>query len=81
MSEGGATLTIEGMSCDHCIRTVRQALEDAEGIEVVDVTIGSARIAFNERHAGPEAAAVAVEETGFDVVGIAVDQMARPPLY
>lgn len=73
VSKRGAILKIEGMSCDHCVRTVRQALQDTEGIDVVDVEIGSARIVFHEPGADPDAAAHAVDETGFEVVEIRVD--------
>jgi copper chaperone CopZ len=35
-------LTIEGMSCAHCVRAVRGRLERTPGVKVSDVQIGSA---------------------------------------
>ena len=40
-------LTIEGMSCEHCVRAVRGRLERTDGVKVDDVTIGSADIEFD----------------------------------
>jgi copper chaperone len=38
------TLTVEGMSCNHCVRAVRQALESVEGITIDEVGIGTVRL-------------------------------------
>ncbi|MCA0268697.1 MAG: heavy-metal-associated domain-containing protein [Bacteroidetes bacterium] len=38
------TLRIEGMSCGHCVRAVREALEPVDGVAVDDVTVGEATI-------------------------------------
>jgi copper chaperone CopZ len=38
------TLKIEGMHCGACVRRVIQALERTPGTEVVEVSIGAARI-------------------------------------
>ena len=35
-------LTIEGMSCGHCVARVRRALENVEGVDVGSVEVGSA---------------------------------------
>jgi len=37
-------LKIDGMGCEHCIKSVREALEEINGIEVLDVKIGSAEV-------------------------------------
>ena len=62
------TLQIEGMSCDHCVASVRSALAGVSGAVVESVEIGSATV-----DAGPEATrerlVEAVEQAGFDVVG------------
>ncbi len=57
------TLHIEGMSCDHCRRTVTSALEELGGKNVmVDVPKG---IATWEGNPDIPAAAEAVSELGF----------------
>jgi len=40
-------LTIEGMSCEHCVRAVRGRLERTPGVKVDDVQVGSATIEFD----------------------------------
>lgn len=40
-------LTIEGMTCEHCVRAVRGRLEQTEGVKVDDVTIGSAVVEYD----------------------------------
>ena len=37
-------LILEGMSCGHCVKAVKEALSTVEGIEVEHVQIGSAII-------------------------------------
>ena len=62
------TLAIEGMSCDHCVRAVREALADVSGAVVESVEVGRATV-----DAGPEASrdllVQAVEEAGYTVTG------------
>lgn len=40
-------LTIEGMTCEHCVRAVRGRLEKTAGVKVTDVQIGSAVLDFD----------------------------------
>ena len=37
-------LKIDGMGCEHCIKSVRETLEGINGVKVLDVKIGSAEI-------------------------------------
>ena len=37
-------LKIDGMGCEHCIKSVREALEGVKGVKVLDVKIGSAEV-------------------------------------
>ena len=37
-------LKIDGMGCEHCIKSVREALEGVNGVKVLDVKSGSAEI-------------------------------------
>ena len=62
------TFEIEGISCSHCVSSVREALAGVSGAVVEDVEIGRPRV-----DAGPEAPrdmlVEAVEAAGFEVVG------------
>jgi copper chaperone len=40
-------LTIEGMTCEHCVRAVRGRLENTAGVKVTDVQVGSAVLDFD----------------------------------
>ena len=61
------TLQITGMSCGHCVRTVQEALEDAEGVEVLGVEVGSARVRYDPEQVPRERLVEAVEGVGFGV--------------
>lgn len=60
-------LKIQGMSCNHCVMAVRRELEKIAGLEVKDVRIGSALIAFEEGRVSSASISRAVEEAGYAV--------------
>ena len=37
-------LKIDGMACEHCVKSVKEALGEIKGIKVLDVKIGSAEV-------------------------------------
>jgi len=41
-------LEVAGMSCDHCVRAVREALDSVPGVSVEQVAVGSATVSFDE---------------------------------
>lgn len=55
---------IEGMSCEHCVRRVSQALEKADVTEA-DVKIGEATIVFDENKTNLERIKKAIEDAGY----------------
>lgn len=63
------TLEIQGMSCGHCVAAVKRALGDLAGVEVRDVQIGAAQVAFDPAVVSPEQIASAVEDEGYTVRG------------
>jgi copper chaperone len=40
-------LTIEGMSCEHCVRAVKNRLTRTPGVKVESVEVGSARVQYD----------------------------------
>lgn len=66
LSLNATTLTIDGMSCDHCVRAVRDALAAVPGAEVEAVSVGVARVHLPDE-AARTAALAAVEAEGFRV--------------
>ncbi len=59
------TITVEGMSCDHCEQTVEDALEGVDGVESADADREDEQ-ATVEGDADPQALVNAVDEAGYD---------------
>ena len=59
-------LTIQGMSCNHCVNRVKAALDKVAGVQVEDVKVGSARVSYNPGTTSPEQIAAAVTNVGYD---------------
>jgi len=59
------TITVEGMSCEHCEQTVADALEDVDGVTAVSVD-REAATATVEGDADVAALVDAVEAAGYD---------------
>ncbi|HEX8299304.1 MAG TPA: heavy-metal-associated domain-containing protein [Rubricoccaceae bacterium] len=62
------TLTIDGMSCDHCVRAVHEALAGIDGVEVEAVQIGEARVHVDESRATQAGIAAVLAEEGYTLV-------------
>lgn len=60
-----ANLKIEGMTCGHCVASVRRALETVDGATVESVNIGSANVSFDPQSTSTEELALAVAEAGY----------------
>lgn len=58
---------IAGMSCNHCVMAVKKELSKLL-LESSDVTIGSAKIVFDETKVSEEQIENAILEAGFTVV-------------
>ena len=58
-------LTIEGMSCEHCVRAVRGRLERTDGVKVDDVDIGSATIDYDPAKASIDDIEEAIADEGY----------------
>jgi copper chaperone CopZ len=59
-------VTVRGMSCGHCVASVRQALEATDGITVDRVTVGSATVQYDPATVQPEHVVARIKEAGFD---------------
>ncbi len=60
-------MTIDGMSCGHCVAHVSKALEELDGVEVETVVVGSATVAYDPAATSPVQIADAVADTGYEV--------------
>jgi len=65
------TLSIEGMSCDHCVHHVKNALAEVPGVEGAEVNLGTKSAVVTGASLDDAALRAAVAEAGYEVVGIA----------
>jgi copper chaperone len=58
-------LTIEGMSCHHCVMHVKKELSKVAGLVVEDVQIGKARVQYEETIVSSQRVAQAIDDAGY----------------
>jgi copper chaperone len=58
-------LTIEGMTCEHCVRAVRNRLSETPGVEVEEVEVGSAVIRLDPAATTIELVEDAIADEGY----------------
>lgn len=62
------TVTVTGMTCDHCVAAVRSEIGGIDGVEQVDVDLASGRVTITSTtDIGDEALAEAVDEAGYEI--------------
>ena len=61
-------LTIQGMSCGHCVMHVKKALGKVNGLNIESVEIGKAVVTFDETVVTKAHLAKAIEEVGYKLV-------------
>jgi copper chaperone len=59
------TLHIEGMSCGHCLNSVRTALSGLAGVTIRSVTMGRAEVEVAAGGPTPDAIAGVVSDEGY----------------
>jgi copper chaperone len=43
------TIKVKGMSCEHCVKAVKKALSELEGIKDVSVDLSKGEVTFEEK--------------------------------
>ena len=61
-------LSIDGMSCQHCVRAVTSALQRVPGVRVEHVEIGTAVVDYEPAQATEQAIVDAVSDEGYEAV-------------
>jgi copper chaperone CopZ len=61
-------LSINGMSCGHCLNAVRQALSDTPGVTVDSVRIGRAEVQYDPTLVTPATIEAAVTDAGYEAI-------------
>ena len=61
------TLGIEGMTCTHCVESVRRALLETPGVVSAEVSLSAGRAVVSGRDLNLATLSGAVEEVGYNV--------------
>jgi copper chaperone CopZ len=59
--------TVAGMTCSHCVLSVREEVSELSGVTSVDVDLASGRLTVNGTHVDDDEIRAAVAEAGYDV--------------
>ena len=65
------TLKIDGMSCGHCVTSVKKALESIDGVAATEVAVGKATVEFDSVATSVEGLIEAVSGAGYFAVPLA----------
>lgn len=65
------TIRVEGMSCDHCVETIRKAVGQMGGVSSVEVNLEKKEVSvdFDESKTGASEISAKITDAGFEVVG------------
>ena len=61
------TFTIEGMSCQHCVKAVELELDELK-LDSYKVEVGSAKVKYDETFHNEKQIKAAIAEAGFKVI-------------
>ena len=64
-------LRIAGMSCGHCVSSVRRALSELDGVRVEEVKVGSASVAYDPERTSVQDVVDAVNDQGYEAEAVA----------
>ncbi|HVE78605.1 MAG TPA: cation transporter [Gemmatimonadaceae bacterium] len=62
------TMKIDGMSCGHCVSAVTRALANLDGVQVEEVKVGAATVAFDPDTTSEGRITQAIEDEGYAVL-------------
>jgi copper chaperone len=60
-------LNVEGMSCQHCVRSIEDAMKEIGATGVVDLANKTVTVTYDESKLTLEQVKEAIEEQGYDV--------------
>lgn len=61
------TLKIGGMSCQHCVMTVKKSLDALEGVSSSEVSIGTASVIYDDTVTDRDTVLNAVRKSGYKI--------------
>ena len=63
------TLKIDGMSCGHCVMSVKKAIEGIDGVSASEVAVGNAKVVYDESKTDTDTITDAVRNAGYRIAG------------
>jgi copper chaperone CopZ len=63
------TYTVSGMTCSHCVASVREEVSELAGVDSVDVDLASGRLVVTGTGLDDAAVHAAVNDAGYEVSG------------
>ncbi|GIH78983.1 heavy-metal-associated domain-containing protein [Planobispora longispora] len=63
------TYTVTGMTCGHCVSSVKEEVGEVPGVTGVDVDLQSGRVEVTGDNLDDGAVRAAIEEAGYSVAG------------
>ena len=63
--ETSRTYVVSGMTCSHCVASVREEVSEVPGVTDVDVDLATGRLTVSGPDVGDDAVQSAVEEAGY----------------
>ena len=65
------TLKVEGMSCEHCVKAVNNALAAIDGVADIAVSLKEGTVSFSHdpARAGIDAIKTAIKDEGYEIAG------------
>ncbi len=69
MATQSLSLSVQGMSCEHCVRAVKTSVGKLAGVSAVEVSLekGSVSVGFDPALVGLPAIKTAIEDQGYTV--------------
>ena len=61
------TYAVAGMTCSHCVASVREEVSEVDGVARVDVDLESGELKVSGDGFSDDAVAAAVEDAGYEV--------------
>jgi copper chaperone CopZ len=60
---------VTGMTCSHCVSSVREEVSEVAGVQAVDVDLASGRVTVTGDGVDDQAVRTAVADAGYEVAG------------
>lgn len=61
-------LEIGGMSCPHCVKAVQKALSKIQGLEILELGVGRARLVVPDPESTTDLVRTTIEKAGYTII-------------